>query len=901
MLWVALLVGAFAGALLFEEEGIIPGLLVGFLAHQQTDLRRRVKALEAELSRRSTFATPTEPLVPAPKPPAEAPPHVLAEAPATVIPDEPAEPTIAAPLVPRAPTFVDEGIAALRRFLFGGNVLVRAGVVILFFALSFLVKLAIDNQLFPIELRLAAVAAVGIALVGTGWRLRLQRRAYGLSLQGGGLAVMYLTLYAAFKLYDLLPPGLALALLLATALLGAAIAILEESEGLAVIGFLGGFFAPVLASTGSGDHVLLFGFYAVLNIGLLAIAWFKPWRWLNWVGFYSTFGIGAAWGGFQYEPALYESTQPFLVFFFLCYFALSVLYATRPRREGRQAVDGTLVFGLPVAAFALQAALVEPFAYGLAWSSLAMGAFYAVAAWFVYQRSPHLLRLLVESFAAIALGLLTMTLPFAVDATWTGAGWALEGAALVWLGCRQGQLRVRLFGAILQLAAGVFLFQAIDETPFDVREAFRIFLNPLATGFATLSLAAIFTAFHIHRSRDRIREWERALEPLFLVVGLAWLAGGALFELTRVFTGKTAIDSYLLFLAAAALGMYTSGRRLNWEGLRLAALFPLPLYVLALIPTLFYDHPLADLGAPVWFSSFASLWFLLHRVEGELPRRVGDTYHVALFWLVILVASWSGASWLSRISGSDRSAWTILGLLLPTLVGALIAILGHQYGRWPFAGRSRTYFTFAVPLPLLAFWVGSLYGLSRPAAAVPLPYVPILNPLDIVLGLAAVTSIYWFRAARNEARWMASDAARRGAIWGLVITVFLWLNATIARTVHFWADVPYAVESLSRSSLFQTALSICWTVIGVAAMAWAHRSSRRTVWFAAAGLLALVVAKLFIVDLSALNMAMKVVSFMVVGILLLIIGYVAPVPPARPEPTPNAPSPETPPPDGKTS
>jgi uncharacterized membrane protein len=84
-------------------------------------------------------------------------------------------------------------------------------------------------------------------------------------------------------------------------------------------------------------------------------------------------------------------------------------------------------------------------------------------------------------------------------------------------------------------------------------------------------------------------------------------------------------------------------------------------------------------------------------------------------------------------------------------------------------------------------------------------------------------------------------------------------------------------------------------------MAWAHRSSRRTVWFAAAGLLALVVAKLFIVDLSALNMAMKVVSFMVVGILLLIIGYVAPVPPARPEPTPDVPSPETPPPDGKTS
>ncbi len=122
-------------------------------------------------------------------------------------------------------------------------------------------------------------------------------------------------------------------------------------------------------------------------------------------------------------------------------------------------------------------------------------------------------------------------------------------------------------------------------------------------------------------------------------------------------------------------------------------------------------------------------------------------------------------------------------------------------------------------------------------------------------------------------------------IWVLAVTVFLWLNATIARTVHFWAGVPYDLDSLMQSGLFQTALSICWTLLAVAAMAWGHRGRNRAVWFASAGLLGAVVVKLFAVDLSSLNMVMKVISFMVVGVLLLIIGYVAPVPPARDEPT----------------
>jgi len=893
-----MLLGAFAGAVFLDEEGILPGAFLGYLLHEQLDMRRRLKEVEQRLAGRPevpVMERPATERLEAPPPggasvaapePAE---EVLTPAPETTPVFTPFDPVPApdAPPRVRTPSVVDEAIAAARRFLFGGNVIVRSGVVVLFFALSFLVKLAIDNDIFPIELRLTAVAAVGIGLIGAGWRFKGARRGYGLSLQGGGLAVLYLTIFTAFKVYTLIPPGAAFFLLLATALLGAAIAVLEDSEGMAVIGFLGGFFAPVLASTGSGDHVMLFGFYAVLNVGLLVIAWFKPWRWLNRVGFYSTFGIGAAWGGMSYRPELFGSTEPFLVFFFVCYFGLSILYATRQRRAGEKPIDGTLVFALPVVAFTLQAGLVQTFSYGLAWSSLALGAFYAVAAWMVYQRAPELLRLMVESFAAIALGLLTMTIPFALDASWAGAGWALEGAALVWLGCRQEQLRLRLFGALLQIAAGFFLFEALDTLGYEDRTALRMLVNPMTIGIVSLSLSAFFSAFHLQRHRDRLFAWEQVVEPIFLFIGVAWLAGLGFFEIGRLASGKTELDAFVLYMALASGALFVAGDGLKWAGLRHAALFPLPIYYALLLPILFNQHPLAGYGWMAWIAAFAILYYVLNRTDAGLQRHLRAIYHAGTFWLLLVVTTWSGAEWMEDLSGSSSSAWTMLGLLLPTLGFSLAAIQGGRAGLWPVAAHRRLYTTLVLALPLTGLWIGSLYSLGSAAAATPLPYAPLLNPLDIVLGLAALTAVFWFRSARTETPLLEGSTVRTALIWVLAATVFLWLNATIARTVHFWAGVPYDLDSLMRSGLFQTTLSICWTLLAVAAMAWGHRVRNRSVWFASAGLLGAVVVKLFAVDLSSLNMVMKVISFMVVGVLLLIIGYVAPVPPARDEPAEN--------------
>ena len=104
--------------------------------------------------------------------------------------------------------WVGHAVDKAKAWLLGGNTIVRLGMLVLFVGLAFLAKYAADNSMLPPELRLAGIGCAGIALFVFGFRLRNRhpdKMAYALSLQGGGVAVLYLTVFAAFRLYQFLP------------------------------------------------------------------------------------------------------------------------------------------------------------------------------------------------------------------------------------------------------------------------------------------------------------------------------------------------------------------------------------------------------------------------------------------------------------------------------------------------------------------------------------------------------------------------------------------------------------------------------------------------------------------------------------------------------------------------
>jgi uncharacterized membrane protein len=121
------------------------------------------------------------------------------------------------------------------------------------------------------------------------------------------------------------------------------------------------------------------------------------------------------------------------------------------------------------------------------------------------------------------------------------------------------------------------------------------------------------------------------------------------------------------------------------------------------------------------------------------------------------------------------------------------------------------------------------------------------------------------------------------AAWGLLpwvgLVAFGALNGWVAHSVHHLAGVPYAAGALFGSALFQAALAICWGLAALAAMWLGYRRGLRPVWAAGAVLLALVVVKLFLVDLAGSGTVARIVSFIGVGVMMLAIGYLAPLPP----------------------
>jgi uncharacterized membrane protein len=163
----------------------------------------------------------------------------------------------------------------------------------------------------------------------------------------------------------------------------------------------------------------------------------------------------------------------------------------------------------------------------------------------------------------------------------------------------------------------------------------------------------------------------------------------------------------------------------------------------------------------------------------------------------------------------------------------------------------------------------------------PLPYLPLLNPLDIVQVLVFLVVVSWVLWMRREPVAPAAGLSPT-MLWGVPATgVFLWLTAVVARTVHHTAQVRYQAETMFQSGLFHAAIAVLWGLLAFGCMVTSNRLRNRFVWFSGAGLLAVVVAKLFLVDLSGSGTVSRIVSFLAVGGLMLVVGFFTPLPPAE--------------------
>ncbi|MDR7272077.1 putative membrane protein [Pelomonas saccharophila] len=884
---LSLLLGALIGGLALESAGgALMGAALGWLFSRQLQQAKRIADLEQRL--KTGAATPPPRVAPpqvAPEPEPEPEPTIplpLRElptpAPALATP-APALATTALPPAPRttpAPTAAPRPIRmppmpAWAQRIAAANTIVKVGLAMLFLGLVFLARFAAEHVTVPLEVRLAGIGATGIVLLVVGWRLRLRSRAYGLLLQGGGVAVVYLTLFAAVKLAGLEPLALVFVLMLAVSLLAALLAVRQEAQALAVVAALGGYATPLLLATGSGAIAMLLGYYFVLGLGVALVAWFRHWPRLNLIAFGFTALVASAWAARSYTAADYPMAQGFLIAFWLL-FTIVQLLPGRHAQEPELWLQSTLLFGMPALGAAMQYLLLRPDAMAIALAALLAGAAYVGLAAWTRKRAAH--ARIFEALLALGAVFGTLVIPFALSAEATAGAWALEGLGAVWLGLRQRRDRVLVSGLALMALGGLTLMKSLSQDVGGPHAATQL-LNALLIAAAGLGGARLF-------GLDERRP-QHALAAFALVGwGTAWLGVAAAVVLTQWVPDEQIWAVGLALLAAASallLGLQTLWR---WPTIAWPTALLLPAWtLLGVAGSLLHGAPLSAGG---WWAlplAWAAQAWVLQRTAPHWPDPLRHATHAGSLLSLALLGALQGRHWtadLGNIDGNGGSAWGWLGwLALPALL--LAAVLRQQRHAplrqaWPLRLAPPAYAqTGAGVLALaLAAWV-LIANWASPGRADPLPYIPLLNPLDLGLAGALLAIAAWLRSPA------ATALALPSRIWALPAGLsFLWLNGMLIRSFHHWGGVPYHVDGWLASRGVQTGLALLWSALALVLMLWGTRRQQRMPWLAGAVLLGAVVLKLMLFDLSGSGTVLRIVSFIGVGVLMLVIGYVAPLP-----------------------
>lgn len=797
-------------------------------------------------------------------------------------------------------------VGAARAWLFGGNTIVRVGLVILFVGLSFLASYAAQAGFFPLELRLAAVAATGVGLLLFGFLKRTERPDFGLALQGTGVAAIYLTLFASARLFDVLPPLPALALMALVCALGCALALLQSSQALAVAAFAGGFAAPVLLG-GDGSATGLFAYYAVLNLAVLWLTWRRGWRALPVIAFVATFGVMGSWTAMAYAPAEFAVAQAFLLLFLLVHLGNAILLA-RPRTGLLdQGVQSTILFGPALAGFGIEAVLVRHLPLGTAFAALGFAALYLGSAALMRRRDPEQARLLTDGLLAIGIGFVTLAVPLAFGARWTSAVWALEGAAAFWVGHRQGRWLPRAFGLALALVATLLMLGRMSDAVSAVPLVGPQTLGTALCAAALLAMAWWARAPQAGPAGPVGMAWQaieaRLATPLFLagfalwaiVLGLeAWRivpAAEAGQAGAPALPGAWQAPAFTAALLLSAAGAQWLSARFDWAVARWPSLMSLPVLLL------FAFARMADgRHVPQWPD--ALLWPLLlglhlgmlWKNDREAPARWHGWLHSATVWLGLLLAA--DLLWFAiDRAGLWASDWSAVALLCASV--AVLVLLALWAGRaarepvpaemrWPLAPHARAYWWRAAGPVAGLVWLGGIAaGFSAPGETAPLPYVPLLNPVDLCLALAVGGLLLWRRCVQGADPMPGGAKAVAGplGLLGIGAFAFLALNSAWLRLAHQMLGVDWSAGALAGSGTVQAGLSILWALLAVGLMLFARRGMDRAPWFVGAGLLGLVVLKLLLVDMSSAEGWQRIVAFLGVGVLMLAVGYLVPLPP----------------------
>ncbi len=347
-------------------------------------------------------------------------------------PGPPPAPPPAVPAVPPVPPAPDRAPRLDLEQRIGARWATWVGIVAILFAASFLLRWAFEANLIGPGLRVTLGVIAGAALLGAGLALHRRRDVPYLSegLSGGGLGILYLSLYAGYEFYDFLAAGPAFGAMFLVTFAGVLVAVLSGRQSTAVLSLLGGLLTPILLASDSPDERVLLGYLFVLDLSVLAVARYRAWPGLNWLAWVGTaLLILPALGRDPAPPHLLARLALLSALFFL-FLAVPLAREWTVRTRERD-LDLILVVVNAAGYFgAVYWTLEATWRRAEAPYALALAVLYAAVAAEARRRVPD-----DEASPLIHLGIadvfLTIGIALALDGPWVTLAWAAQGVVLL--------------------------------------------------------------------------------------------------------------------------------------------------------------------------------------------------------------------------------------------------------------------------------------------------------------------------------------------------------------------------------------------------------------------------------------------------------------------------------------
>ncbi len=499
----------------------------------------------------------------------------------------------------------------------GRNWFAIVGAVALVLGIGFFLKLAFDNNWIGDTGRVTLGIVVGLALLGAGEYASRRVPIWSRPVTAGGAAILYLSVYAAFGLYQLIRPDVAFLFLSLVVAMAGLLALRYESIVIGVLGIIGAFLSPVLLGPNLPDDRLLLLYIIVVDLGILGVSTFRNWRWFTLLGLVGSYGL-FSWKALDIlfsQPSMYDLllAQAALTAVFLIFAGVTTLFHLVWRRVPGPA-DMSLMSLNAIWFFALTVALLwEDYEIWFGLIALGMALFYGLTAFAAMKRSGAPPRIALFALP-IAVVFLTIAVPLQVSGVWVTVAWAAQGAALIWVSflLDRWPMRVLGLGDLALTVAHLALFDS--AVPLD---GFTPVLNERFPIFVVVIAAFCISAFIYRRYLDLTQERERFMVPVLVAIAnlltlallslevidyfdsLAWAAPGVDYVNAKQL-------SLTVLWAVYAVGVIGAGVALRSSRIRLAGM---ALLVVPVAKLFVFDVFLLETGYRV--AAFVTLGVLL--------------------------------------------------------------------------------------------------------------------------------------------------------------------------------------------------------------------------------------------------------------------------------------------------